>query len=517
MKKSHLLLASMVLCISSAYAQEASTASASAAAPAPAVERTKANTSNDRLLPAESAVNSTGQVMIKGKPVPYKATAGTQPVWDKEGKVIASLFYTYYQRSDVTNRDKRPLVISFNGGPGSASVWMHVAFTGPKMLNIDDEGYPVQPYGIRDNPHSILDVADIVYIDPVNTGFSRILDPKADRNQFFGVNADIAYLAEWLNTFVSRNSRWNSPKYLIGESYGTTRVSGLAKELQNNHWMYLNGVILVSPTGLGIKREGPVSDALSLPYYTASAWHHKVLPADLQKRDLNEVLAEVETFTLNEFIPALSKGGFIDPAQRKDMATKVARYSGLSETTVLQHNLAVPTSYFWKDLLRTRGQTVGRLDSRYLGIDRMDAGSGPDYNAELTSWLHSFTPAINHYLRDVLKYKTDVKYNMFGPVHPWDNSNDRTGENLRLAMAQNPYMRLLVQSGYYDGATTYFDAKYTMWQVDPSGKMRDRMEFKGYRSGHMMYLRSEDLVTSNEHIREFIKKATPASGQAAKY
>lgn len=517
MKKSNLLLASMLLCMSSAYAQDASTAAVPASAAAPAVERSKASATNDRLLAAESAVHSNGQVTIKGKLVPYKATAGTQPVWDKDGKVIASLFYTYYQRSDVTNRDKRPLVISFNGGPGSASVWMHVAYTGPKMLNIDDEGYPVQPYGIRDNPHSILDVADIVYIDPVNTGFSRILDPKADRNQFFGVNADIAYLAEWLNTFVSRNSRWNSPKYLIGESYGTARVSGLAKELQNNHWMYLNGVILVSPTGLGIKREGPVSDALSLPYYTASAWHHKVLAADLQKRDLNDVLAEVETFTLNEFIPALSKGGFIDPTQRKEMAAKVARYSGLSETTVLQHNLAVPTSYFWKDLLRTRGQTVGRLDSRYLGIDRMDAGSGPDYNAELTSWLHSFTPAINHYLRDVLKYKTDVKYNMFGPVHPWDNSNDRTGENLRLAMAENPYMRLLVQSGYYDGATTYFDAKYTMWQVDPSGKMRDRMEFKGYRSGHMMYLRSEDLVTSNEHIREFIKKATPANGQAAKY
>jgi len=520
MKKSSLLLASMMLCISSVYAQDASTGSSTGsttAAPAVGAERAKASVANERLLPAESAVHSTGQVTIKGKLVPYKTTAGTQPVWDKDGKVIASLFYTYYQRSDVSNRDKRPLVISFNGGPGSASVWMHVAYTGPKMLNIDDEGYPVQPYGIRDNPHSILDVADIVYIDPVNTGFSRILDLKADRAQFFGVNADIAYLGEWLNTFVSRNSRWNSPKYLIGESYGTTRVSGLAKELQNNHWMYLNGVILVSPTGLGIKRDGPVNEALSLPYYAATAWHHKLLPAELQKRDLNEVLAEVETFTLNEFIPVLSKGGFVDANQRKEMAAKIARYSGLSETTVLQHNLAVPTSYFWKDLLRTRGQTVGRLDSRYLGIDRIEAGSGPDYNAELTSWLHSFTPAINYYLRDVLKYKTDVKYNMFGPVHPWDNSNDRTGESLRLAMAQNPYMRLLVQSGYYDGATTYFDAKYTMWQVDPSGKMRDRMEFKGYRSGHMMYLRSEDLVTSNEHIREFIKKATPANGQAAKY
>lgn len=518
MKTTKLLLASVALCVANAYAQESSNPASQTTATGASPEKAKAvATQNERLLPAESAVHSTGQVMVKGKAVPYKATAGTQPVWDKDGKVIASLFYTYYQRSDISNKDKRPLVISFNGGPGSASVWMHVAYTGPKMLNIDDEGYPVQPYGVRDNPHSILDVADIVYIDPVNTGFSRILDPKADRAQFFGVNADIAYLAEWLNTFVSRNSRWNSPKYLIGESYGTARVSGLAKELQNNHWMYLNGVILVSPTGLGIKREGPVNDALSLPYYAATAWHHKVLPADLQKRDLNDLLPEVENFTLNEFIPALSKGGFIDPVQRQHIAAKVARYAGVSETAIMQHNLAMPPSFFWKELLRGRGQTVGRLDSRYLGIDRMDAGTGPDYNAELTSWLHSFTPAINHYLRDVLKYKTDIKYNMFGPVHPWDNSNDRTGENLRLAMAENPYMRLMVQSGYYDGATNYFDAKYTMWQIDPSGKMKDRMEFKGYRSGHMMYLRSEDLATSNEHIREFIKKSTPANGQAAKY
>ncbi|MEH0164541.1 S10 family peptidase [Roseateles microcysteis] len=511
---SAVLLASLWLV--GAQAQEAARPAEAAASP-PAERAKAASAPAERQVAAESAVHSTGQVTIKGKSVPYKVTAGTQPVWDKDGKVVASLFYTYYQRSDVANKDTRPLVMSFNGGPGSASVWMHIAYTGPKMLNIDAEGYPLQPYGVRDNPHSILDVADIVFIDPVNTGFSRILDPKTDRKFFFGVNADISYLAEWLGAFVSRNGRWQSPKYLIGESYGTNRVSGLAKELQNNHWMYLNGVILVSPTGLGIKREGPVRDALSLPYYAATAWHHKVLPVDLQQRDLAPVLAEVEAFTLNEFIPALAKGGFIEPDQRKAMAAKIARYSGLSETTVLQHNLAVPPSYFWKDLLRTRGQTVGRLDSRYLGIDRMEAGSSPDYNAELTSWLHSFTPAINHYLRETLKYKTDLKYNLFGPVHPWDNSDDQTGENLRLAMAQNPYLRLLVQSGYYDGATTYFDAKYTMWQLDPSGRMKDRMDFKGYRSGHMMYLRSEDLATSNEHLREFIKKATPAPGQAAKY
>ena len=514
MRISSLVISSVFVLTGTAHAQDTTS---NAPAPASVSANKPSTNANERLLPAESAVHSTGTVTIKSKLVPYKATAGTQPVWDKDGKVIASLFYTYYQRSDVSNRDKRPLVFSFNGGPGSASVWMHVAYTGPKMLNIDDEGYPVQPYGVRDNPHSILDVADIVYIDPVNTGFSRILDPKADRAQFFGVNADIAYLAEWLNTFVSRQSRWNSPKYLIGESYGTTRVSGLAKELQNNHWMYLNGVILVSPTGLGIRRDGPVDAALSLPYYAATAWYHKALPADLQQRDLNALLPEVEAFTLDEFIPALTRGGFIDPTKRQAIAAKVARYSGLSEKSVLQNNLTVSPSFFWKDLLREKGKTVGRLDSRYLGIDRSDAGVSPDYNAELTSWLHSFTPAINYYLRDVLKYKTDVKYNMFGPVQPCDNSNDKTRENLRLAMAQNPYMHLLVQSGYYDGATNYFDAKYTMWQIDPSGKMKDRMEFKGYRSGHMMYLRAEDLTTSNEHIREFIKKSLPAPGQAAKY
>ena len=471
----------------------------------------------DRVLPAESAVNSTGQVTIKGKVVPYKVTAGTQPVFNAEGKASASLFYTYYERTDVTDKSKRPFVISFNGGPGSASVWMHVAYTGPKQLNIDSEGFPVQPYGIRDNPHSILDVADIVYIDPVNTGFSRILDPKAEKSTFFGVNADIKYLADWLDVFVSRTGRWTSPKYIIGESYGTTRVSGLALELQNAHWMYLNGVILVSPTELGIKRDGPVNDALALPYYAAAAWYQKALPADLQQKDLSDILPEVEAFTIDELIPALAKGGFIDESKRKQIAAKMSRYSGLSEKIILQHNLAVPTQFFWKELLREKGFTVGRLDSRYLGIDRQLAGDSPDYNSELTSWLHSFTPAINYYLRDVLKYKTDLQYNMFGPVRPWDNSNDQTGENLRLAMAENPYMHVMIQSGYFDGATTYFDAKYSMWQLDPSGRMKDRLRFEGYRSGHMMYLRAEDLATSNEHIRDFIKKSLPATGQPAKY
>jgi carboxypeptidase C (cathepsin A) len=468
-------------------------------------------------LAIDSSVTTSNAITIKGQRVPYNVIAGSIPVWDDQGKPLAGVFYTYYERSDVKDLTTRPLVISFNGGPGTSSVWMEIGYTGPRMLKIDDEGYPIQPYGLRDNPHSILDVADIVYVDPVNTGFSRPVDKEIPGTTFFGVNADIKYLAAWISTFVSRNKRWPSPKFLIGESYGTTRVSGLALELQNNQWMYLNGVILVSPTELGIDRNGPVDRALSLPYFAATAWYHKKLPADLQSKDLTAVLPEVETFTVNELIPALSKGGSLADADRNTIATKMARYSGLSQQFILQNNLEINPSAFWKELLRDKGYTVGRLDSRYLGIDRMDAGTQPDYNAELNSWLHAFTPAINMYLRDELHYKTDLKYYMFGPVSPWDRSNDRTGENLRQAMAENPYLHVLVQSGYYDGACDYFNAKYNLWQIDAAGKLKGRLSWEGYRSGHMMYLRKEDLATANQHLRDFILKAIPEAGKPAKY
>lgn len=470
-----------------------------------------------RKIDVESTVVTNHEVMIKGKKVPFSATVGTQPVWDNGGDPIATLFYTFYERTDVKDKDTRPLVISFNGGPGSASVWMHLAYTGPKILKIDDEGYPIQPYGVKDNPHSILDVADIVFVNPVNTGYSRITNPKANKKQFFGVNQDISYLAEWINTFMTRTNRWNSPKFLIGESYGTTRVSGLAYRLQNTHWMYLNGVILVSPTDLGISRDGPVGRANRLPYYAAAAWYHKQLPADLQSKDLLVVLEEAENYTMNKLLPTLAKGAWAPDAEKEEAIKMFSRYSGLNEKVIRQHNLDVPTGFFWKELLRDEGHTVGRLDSRYKGIDRMDAGMSPDFNSELTSWLHSFTPAINGYFQNFLNYKTDIKYNMFGPVNPWDRSGDNTGENLRAAMAMNPYLHVMTQSGYYDGATTYFNAKYNMWHTDPSGKLKDRMSFKGYRSGHMMYLRAEDLKNANEDIRIFIKNSIPPAGTPAKY
>lgn len=354
----------------------------------------------DHRIPVDTMVVTTNSVVIKGKTVPYKATTGMQPVWNDNGKIIASLYYTYYKRIDVKNDEERPIIMSFNGGPGSASVWMHIAYTGPKVLKIDDEGFPVQPYGVKDNPNSILDVADIVYVNPVNTGYSRPIvakGEKLDKSQFFGINADVKYLASWLNTFITRNNRWKSPKYIIGESYGGTRVMGLAAELQNRQWMYLNGVIMVSPADYKVLRtEGSVDYAINLPYFTAAAWYHKMLSPELQSKDLTEILPEAESFAINTLLPAISKGGFISENEKDQVSKKMAYYSGLSNKVILQNNLEVSPSFFWKELLRDKtGQTIGRLDSRYLGVDKRETGVSTDYNSEITSWLHSFTPAIN--------------------------------------------------------------------------------------------------------------------------
>lgn len=477
----------------------------------------KANADAGLKLNIDSFVSVQHSVVIRGQRVPYTVFAGTLPVWDEQNQPIAGVFYTYYERSDVGDRSNRPIVISFNGGPGTPSVWMEIGYTGPRILKIDDEGYPVQPYGMRDNASSILDVADIVYVDPVNTGFSRAVSNDIPRQQFFGVNADIRYLAKWINTFISRYKRWASPKYLIGESYGTTRVAGLALELQNAQWIYLNGVILVSPTTLGIERGAVLDAALLLPYYAATAWYHKVLPPEYRQKELTGFLPEVEQFTIETYIPALTRGGSLSDSVRLSIAAKVARYAGLSEKLILENNLSIPAPLFWKALLRDKGYTIGRLDSRYLGIDKRDGGERPDYNAELSAWLHAFTPAINMYLRDELQYKTDLQYQMFGNVSPWDNTGNKTGENLRQAMAQNPNLHLLVQSGYYDGACDYFNAKYNLWQLDPGGKFQHRMKWEGYRSGHMMYLRKDDLATANQHLREFILSTIPPQGKAAKY
>jgi carboxypeptidase C (cathepsin A) len=467
------------------------------------------------VLPLESAVTTNHVATIRGVRFPYTATAGTLPVHDSIGNPVAAVFYVYYERSDVADKTRRPLTFSFNGGPGSSSAWMHVGYTGPKRVVIDSEGNPVQPYGVRDNPESVIDATDIVFVDPVNVGYSRPV-AGADRRQFFGVNQDIDYLGRWIELFVTKHGRWTSPKFLIGESYGTTRVSGLSRQLQSTHKIFLNGVILVSPTGLGISRDGPVGAALTLPHYAATAWYHGALSPELQQRDLEQILPEVERFTIQEYLPALARSGFLPPDERRSIAEQVARYAGVSVPYVLNHNLALPVASWRKELLRDRGLTVGRLDARYQGVDREGAGLSYDYDPAMAAWNHAFQPAINEYLQEDLNFETDVPYILIGgDVRPWDRSNDQTGEDLRQAMAENPFLKTMIQAGYYDGGTDYFSAQYTMWNLDPSGRLQDRFRFRTYRSGHMMYLRDEDLTTSNQDIREFIEWATPAEGAPA--
>lgn len=474
------------------------------------------NLSSILKLDVDSSVTTKHTVTIKEIPVSYTATAGTMPLWDEDGKPIAGVFYTYYERDNVKDRDSRPIVISFNGGPGTPSLWMEIGYTGPRMLKIDNEGYPVQPYGLQDNPNSILDVADIVYLDPVNTGYSRKTDKETPNTKFYGVNEDVAYLADWINTFITRKNRWASPKFLIGESYGTTRASGLALALQEREWMFLNGVVLVSPTELGIERNGPLAAALRLPYFCATAWYHRKLPSDLQNQDLDAFLPAVEKYAVETLLPAIAKGNSISPMERTQVVVQFSRYSGLDTTIISGNNLDISPDVYWKELLKNEGYTIGRLDSRYKGIDRQSYGTSPDYNAELESWTHSFTPAMNIYLRNELNYKTDIKYNIFGSVWPWNNKNNHVAENLRLAMAENPNLHLLVQSGYYDGACDYFNAKYSMWQMDPRGMLKSRMQWEGYRSGHMLYLRKEDRESSTENLRKFIQSSLNL-GKSIKY
>jgi len=442
---------------------------------------------------------------INGETVRYTAEAGTMPIREN-GKVMAEIFYVYYHRDNAPEGVERPMVYSFNGGPGTASVWMHMGYTGPRRVQYDEEGFALQPpVGLEDNPYSILDVADIVYIDPVATGFSRMVEGE-EEHMYHGTMSDIESVGEFIRLFTLRKNQWASPKFLIGESYGTARASGLAGYLVDAHQIYLNGVILVSMTDLNVEAGPEVRYATALPQLTATAWYHKQLPADLQGRPLRQVLDEVEAFALSDYLQSLVVGDALTDGDRTEMARRVARYTGLSPEYVLSTNLRIDTRRFWKELLRDQRLTVGRLDSRYLGVDKDAAGETPEYDPALADWNGPFSNAVNLYLRQELGYDPDISYNIWGNVRPWVRDEGvSVGEMLREAMRDNPYMKVLIQGGYFDAATDYFSAVYTISHIQPGGEFRDRFRFAWYESGHMMYLRQEDLKGANQDVREFIQ------------
>ncbi len=476
-----------------------------AVAPSPAATSGGGKAGKEAELLPNDPVVTQHTAKIGGQTVAYAAEAGWLPIRD-DGKLVAKMFYIAYTKSGVSDASTRPMIFSFNGGPGTASVWMHMGYTGPRRVVYDDDGFAQRPpAALEDNPHSILDVADIVYIDPIATGFSRMVEGE-DIHKFHGKLSDIQSVGDFIHSFLIKKDRWTSPKFVIGESYGTTRAAGLAGSLQTRFQIYLNGVILVSMTGIDVERGPDVGYATALPQRTATAWYHRQLAADLQAKPLKDVLAEAEGFAMGEYLGALVKGDRLGDAERNRVAERLARFTGLTADYVESANLRVDSRRFWKELLRDQRLTVGRLDSRYLGVDRDAAGENPEYDPALTDWNGPFGNAVNKYLRSELRYNPELQYNVWGNVRPWaQDEGQSVAEMLRDAMRANPYLKVLIQGGYYDAATDYFTAVYSISHIQPGGEFKDRFRFAWYESGHMMYLRKPDLAGSNNDLRSFIK------------
>lgn len=452
---------------------------------------------------------------INGRTIRYTATAGTQFLKDDKDKPIASLFYVAYTRDGVRHPEKRPIIYIFNGGPGSSSVWLHLGAFGPRKVVFDDAEQPAPaPYTITDNADSLLDVADLVFIDPVGTGYSRTLgDAKA--KQFLGVKQDLKSVGEFIRLYATRHERWNSPKYLAGESYGTTRAAALVNYLQNNDGMYFNGVVLISSilnfqtADFGTGNDLPY--ITFLPTYAATAWYHKALKN--RPDDLEAFLKDARHFAETEYASALMKGARLTDAERHKVAEDMATYTGLDAGFIEESNLRVNIFRFTKELLRDRRRTVGRLDSRYTGIDHDAAGETFEHDPSYTAILGPYTAALNTYMRDELGFDEDREYEILsGKVNQqwdWDTGDEgylNVADDLREAMSKNTHLKLYVGAGYYDLATPFFAAEYTMDHLGLEPELQPHVQIHYFKAGHMVYVHPDSLDKLSKSLRGFVEK-----------
>jgi len=462
-------------------------------------------------------VTTRHKATIGGALIAYTASAGTLVLRDEEGKAKASMFFVAYTRDGVQDLSKRPITFTYNGGPGSSSVWLHMGAFGPRRVVLDDEGLGIAPpYRLTDNGESILDVTDLVFIDPVITGYSRPA-PGENARQFHGLREDVESVGQLIHLYATRNGRWSSPKFLSGESYGTTRSAALVHHLQERYGMYFNGVVLISSilnfqtARFQVGNDLPYP--LFLPTYTATAWYHKRLPADLQG-DLRKALEEAERFAIGEYMLALAQGNDLAPERRRDIAQKVARLTGLSPEYVERVNLRPVIHPFTKELLRAKRKTVGRLDSRFQGIDRSAEGEEPEFDPSYAAILGPYAGVLNDYVAQDLEFKSDLPYEILtGRVRPWsyrefENSYVNVAEDLRQAMARNPALKVFVGSGYYDLATPYFATEYTFDHLGFDPGYAERVTKAYYESGHMMYIRKVDREKLKRDVAAFIRAAS---------
>lgn len=454
------------------------------------------------------------RVRIDGETVRYRATTGTRLIRNDEGKATAEIFHVAYTRENAGD-GPRPVMFVFNGGPGSSAVWLHLGTLGPRRVQFTDAEQPAPPpHDLVDNAQSILDRTDLVFIDPVGTGYSRAVG-EGETGDFWGVEQDIASMAEFIRLWVTENGRWDSPKFLAGESYGTTRVAGLVDRLQRSEGMSFNGVALISSilnfqtARFEIGNDLPY--VLFLPTYAATAWYHDVL--EERPEELEPFLAEVRAFAENEYVSALMKGSRLSDDERRSIATQLSRYTGLSRDYILDANLRIDMGRFNKELLRERGRTVGRLDSRYLGQDREDAGESYAYDPSYSAILGPYTSAMNRYLRDELGFEESRKYEILsgevGGNWEWEIPR-RVGyvnmaESLRRAMTRNPHLEVFVANGYYDLATPFYATEYTFDTMQLDDELREEnVHMSYYPAGHMMYIHPPSLEQLRDDMVRFI-------------
>jgi carboxypeptidase C (cathepsin A) len=471
---------------------------------------------SDKPLVEESPVVSKHQIRANGKTLSYTATAGMMPIRSAQGEIEANLFYVSYVLDGTTDSSKRPLTVAFNGGPGSASVWLHMGCIGPKRVKMMDDGaLPAAPYQLVDNDNTWLDQTDLVFVDPVGTGFSRAANETL-RKKFNGIQGDVESVGEFIRLFLTRNERWSSPLYLAGESYGTTRAAGLSGYLVDQGVAF-NGVILLS-TVLNFEtilfaQGNDLPYMLYLPSYTATAFYHKKLAPDLQK-SLEVTLKEAEKLAVGGYNEALAKGDLLTGAEHKEIVEKVARLTGIDPKYVDRSELRMELMHFLRELLRDEKTMAGRLDSRLTGPAPLNTSEAAEFDPSMTAIRPPYTSMFNQYARAELGYKTDATYYVLGGgILPWDygqqnqNKYVDVSDSLRSAFAKNPHMKVFVGCGYYDMATPYFAAEYTFSHMGLHPSVRKNVTFQYYNAGHMFYIDVPSHKKLKNDISEFFKSS----------
>ncbi len=456
-------------------------------------------------------------VTIDGAEVAYTATAREMLMKNDAGDKKARVFFIAYTRDGVEDPTTRPITFCFNGGPGSSSVWLHLGMLGPRRVVVPSDAQPARPpHAVVDNPFSLLDRTDLVFIDPVSTGYSRPAKDE-DKKQFHGYQEDLRSVGQFIHDYTTEYGRWASPKFVLGESYGGLRAAGLTGTLQSRYNMYLNGVVLISAVvdfqTLRFSRDNHLPYALFLPSYTATAWYHKALPENLQRLPLEKVVERAERFAQDEYLPALLKGDALGKEERAKLVKRIARLTGLDADYVDRSNLRLMMWRFGKELLRDREQTVGRFDSRYTGVDRDHAGESTEYDPSGAALFGPYTSAMNDYLHRELEYRSERVYEILTRnVQPWsydgfENRYVNASETLRKAMTANPYLKVFAACGHYDLATPQYAMRYTLDHLGLPEHLRENLTVEYYDAGHMMYVHEPSLEKLRTDLLAFYESA----------